>query len=67
MTDYEKKITEKLKAIPQRQHLFLLEIFKRLEILFGETYVATIFGLLYSARQDLTEQELRDLLNISFD
>lgn len=66
MTDYEKKITEKLKSIPQRQHLFLLEIFKRLETLFGETYVATIFGLLYSARQDLTEQELRDLVNISF-
>jgi len=66
MTDYEKKITEKLKAIPQRQNLFLLEIFKRLDILFGETYVSTVFGLIYSARQDLTEQELRDLINIFF-
>ncbi|CAF4607539.1 unnamed protein product [Rotaria sp. Silwood1] len=66
MTDYEKKITEKLKAIPQRQYLFLLEIFKRLDTLFGETYVGTIFGLIYSVRQDLTEQELRDLINISF-
>jgi len=66
MTDYEKKITEKLKTIPQRQNLFLLEIFKRLDILFTETYVATVFGLIYSARQDLTEQELRDLINISF-
>ncbi|CAF3633220.1 unnamed protein product [Rotaria sordida] len=66
MTDYEKKITDKLKSIPQRQYLFLLEIFKRLDTLFGETYVATVFGLIYSARQDLTEQELRDLLNISF-
>jgi telomerase protein component 1 len=66
MTDYEKKITEKLKTIPQRQNLFLLEIFKRLDILFTETYVANVFGLIYSARQDLTEQELRDLINISF-
>ena len=66
MTDYEKKITDKLKTIPQRQHLFLLEIFKRLELLFGETYVATIFGLIYSVRQELTEQELHDLINISF-
>jgi len=66
MTDYEKKITEKLKTIPQRQNLFLLDIFKRLDTLFSENYVATIFGLIYSARQDLTEQELRDLINISF-
>ncbi|CAF2533417.1 unnamed protein product [Rotaria sp. Silwood2] len=66
MTDYEKKITDKLKAIPQRQYLFLLEIFKRLDTLFGETYVATVFGLIYSARQDLSEQELRDLINIYF-
>ncbi len=66
MTDYEKKITEKLKTIPQRQNLFLLEIFKRLENLFTETYVATVFGLIYSSRQDLTEQELRDLINISY-
>ena len=66
MTDYEKKITEKLKSIPQRQNLFLLEIFKRLDNLFTETYVATAFGLILSARQDLTEQELRDLMNISY-
>ncbi|CAF0781386.1 unnamed protein product [Adineta steineri] len=66
MTDYEKKITEKLKLIPQKQNLFLLEIFKRLDVLFGEKYVATVFGLIYLARQDLTEQELRDLMNISF-
>ncbi len=66
MTDYEKKITEKLKTIPQRQNLFLLEIFKRLDTLFSETYVATIFGLIYSVRQDLTQEELRDLINISF-
>lgn len=66
MTDYEKKITEKLKAIPQKQNLFLLEIFKRLENLFTETYVATAFGLIISARQDLDEQELRDLINISY-
>lgn len=66
MTDYEKKITEKLKLIPQKQNLFLFDIFKRLELLFTETYVTTVFGLIYSARQDLTEQELRDLINISF-
>lgn len=66
MTDYEKKITEKLKIIPQRQNLFLLDIFKRLELLFTETYVTTVFGLIYSTREDLTEQELRDLINISF-
>jgi len=66
MTDYEKKITEKLKSVPQRQNLFLMEIFKRLESLFGENYVTTAFGLIHSARQELTEQELRDLMNISF-
>ena len=66
MTDYEKRITDKLKGMPQSQNLFLMEIFKRLDTLFGEEYVGTLFGLLYSTRADLTEQELRDLVNISF-
>ena len=66
MTDYEKRITDKLKGMPQSQNLFLMEIFKRLDTLFGEQYVGTLFGLLYSTRADLTEQELRDLMNISF-
>lgn len=66
MTDYEKKITETLKSVPQRQNMFLIDIFKRLDSLFGEKYVGTAFGLIYLAKQDLTEQELRDLLNIAF-
>ncbi|CAF0783335.1 unnamed protein product, partial [Didymodactylos carnosus] len=65
MVDYEAKITEKLKTIPQREKEFIIEIFIRLESLFDEWYVQLAFGLLYSAREDLNEDELRQMINIS--